>query len=934
MAQQLITATAPNGSWTDTAITLGKCQSALLNNRASVPVLVRWTAAGSAEVRLEASGSPGAARNVTWQKTQNPTTVGVWGVGGTGDVTIELSEEFRPYDVMPPAATLPTAGVTPYSPGVPADWNPQPTTVAEGLDQLALRVEDLETFTGEVLYVDAAVGNDANTGNALEPYATVQAAINAAIASAQSAIRVILAPGIYAEDVTITGAAAAKRIELCGGAATILAGGSLSSTQIQSLVITAGGVADLDVAIVGMAAISTAQSALSFGPSGGGAVRIYLLDSFLQASGFDALAIGAAAGTVTVIYDGTTINALEGGAINAAGGTIRGRGRVTVTNVLAAAAAVDLSNAASFQHDGYLGGNIAVAVPAAINSTGTGRIALGVVDADLTAGAKLIETIGVVEVYAGLVTTRGAPGAGDIDNPAGTVIHGICVAEDGSLLTITAGVEVLLQQAVQTGYTPTTAADWATTPTEVSGALDQLAGVEAFAGTTLYVDGGSGNDANPGNALRPFATVQAAVNAAIAAAGNRARIVIAPGNYAENVAITSAVATKQIDLVGGDYPNVVIESLTLTAGGAAALDVGILGISLSSAAQSTLAFGASGGGACTANMLRCDLACNGFPAIVATAAALSVTVTYQDTQIASTSALAIQLATGVARGRGTITTTAALGAVAAVELTNAAEFDHDGVLSAVGVAITTGIDNQGTGQVRLREVESMLTAGADLVTCTGISTVVIGRAIVRGAGSGAVNNGIGTVIHGPVTNEDGTSPTITGTEVLLDAAIQVSLDPAAMTIVSAVEVQTAIAQLDTQLSEIVSVRFRAGLSAPQVVNAAATDTVIFDTEAYDVGGAYDNGTGAFTAPTNGLYLFQASLQTTAAANSQPQIFVDGIVEQTGTNSATQLAGTVHCLLALNAAQVVTCRSSDLGGAGHTVAGVITQSTFEGVRLTS
>jgi hypothetical protein len=60
--------------------------------------------------------------------------------------------------------------------------------------------------------------------------------------------------------------------------------------------------------------------------------------------------------------------------------------------------------------------------------------------------------------------------------------------------------------------------------------------VSSATGSTLYVDGDSGNDANDGSVGAPFATIQAAIDAA-AVDGIADEIIIAPANYAENLDI-------------------------------------------------------------------------------------------------------------------------------------------------------------------------------------------------------------------------------------------------------------------------------------------------------------------------------------------------------------------------------------------------------------
>lgn len=101
-------------------------------------------------------------------------------------------------------------------------------------------------------------------------------------------------------------------------------------------------------------------------------------------------------------------------------------------------------------------------------------------------------------------------------------------------------------------------------------------------------------------------------------------------------------------------------------------------------------------------------------------------------------------------------------------------------------------------------------------------------------------------------------------------------------------------------------------------------TVIFDTETLDRGGNYNLGTGTFTAPVTGLYMFTVQLTTT------PGLYTNWIVELvgpsnvksakwTGNSSAADGAANwttpslaTHCYL--SAADTVTVRFTVTGGA--------------------
>lgn len=88
----------------------------------------------------------------------------------------------------------------------------------------------------------------------------------------------------------------------------------------------------------------------------------------------------------------------------------------------------------------------------------------------------------------------------------------------------------------------------------------------AYPGLTLYVDGVRGNDLFNGSPEYPFATVQAAVAAAIAiqtaATGTLVNVHVAPGTYAEAVALNGNL--EQLSLAGMTPGTVTIQSIGCT----------------------------------------------------------------------------------------------------------------------------------------------------------------------------------------------------------------------------------------------------------------------------------------------------------------------------------------------------------------------------------
>jgi hypothetical protein len=121
--------------------------------------------------------------------------------------------------------------------------------------------------------------------------------------------------------------------------------------------------------------------------------------------------------------------------------------------------------------------------------------------------------------------------------------------------------------------------------------------------------------------------------------------------------------------------------------------------------------------------------------------------------------------------------------------------------------------------------------------------------------------------------------------------------------------------------------FNAYLSATQNnKTGAGTDyTIIFDTELYDIGNNYNNGTGTFTAPVTGIYRFSAGVLATGCTIAN--ICYLGLIHSGGNSKYTFVSRaaasydfdlTISSDIKLTAAETVSVIVSVSGEAGNTV----------------
>lgn len=117
---------------------------------------------------------------------------------------------------------------------------------------------------------------------------------------------------------------------------------------------------------------------------------------------------------------------------------------------------------------------------------------------------------------------------------------------------------------------------------------------------------------------------------------------------------------------------------------------------------------------------------------------------------------------------------------------------------------------------------------------------------------------------------------------------------------------------------------RLSATATNQTGAGANPTIIFDTEATDIGGNYDNTTGVFTAPVDGNYLFYAAVLCggLTAAMTQVILFMSG--SQGGwinigavRDSSNQHEVQSTIIRSLSATNTVSVACQIAGGAGDT-----------------
>lgn len=160
---------------------------------------------------------------------------------------------------------------------------------------------------------------------------------------------------------------------------------------------------------------------------------------------------------------------------------------------------------------------------------------------------------------------------------------------------------------------------------------------------------------------------------------------------------------------------------------------------------------------------------------------------------------------------------------------------------AFGVSTGTGAVNIGTDAVA-----KTITVG----NATGATSVVVN------CGTGALNVGTNAIAR---TTTIGNT---TGASVLAlkCGTGDFSLASATGTLISALDTGAVTKPLQPAFSAYRSA------AAENVTGNGALYHVIFTSEFYDIGGVYNTGTGYFTAPVAGIYLFRAQIELSSGAN--------------------------------------------------------------------
>lgn len=364
-----------------------------------------------------------------------------------------------------------------------------PTKNFEALDQLA----ELANYgSDQLVYVDASNGSDATgTGDVLRPYSTIEAALADIVLRPAGNYTVMLGPGAYGVGSIAWPVAAGKNISAVGV-------GANSSISVPVTYTALGGVVEESIIFANLG------------------VNDLTVD------------LSAAAGKVAQIL---CFNCSVG--VDRVDTLPPGPQIVRLFNCLL----VEVETSATMLMLGcqYVGGAITV------NGPSGQLLAQGCLLAGVT-GGPAITVDGTLYAAACNFAFSDLTGTGTLAADASSL------SPTSPPLSNTVATQVSLDTAAFVGYTPAVPANWSPVPTEVKGALDQLAANATSATSPLtnifYVDSTTGSDVDGNGSIgKPFATIQKAATEIGAAASNAefndatARyyvVKVSPGVYAES----------------------------------------------------------------------------------------------------------------------------------------------------------------------------------------------------------------------------------------------------------------------------------------------------------------------------------------------------------------------------------------------------------------
>ena len=132
--------------------------------------------------------------------------------------------------------------------------------------------------------------------------------------------------------------------------------------------------------------------------------------------------------------------------------------------------------------------------------------------------------------------------------------------------------------------------------------------------------------------------------------------------------------------------------------------------------------------------------------------------------------------------------------------------------------------------------------------------------------------------------------------------------------------------------EEIKVAFTAVVGSPEITNLGAGQTIVFDKVITNVGNAYDNVTGVFTAPVKAVYVFEMTLMTDPGKYQYLELVQNGkhILFNYGQAAAGQLDSTSRTVTVELAKGVkVWIRTRKTASHGSGIVHGHTFSTFSG-----